>query len=478
MPLTVREGDIHLADLQTRMPFRYGIATMTRMPMAFVRVALDLDGRTVFGVAADLLPPKWFTKDPNRDPDLEVREMLAVIARTLEISIGVRGESPFEIWQELYETQDIWSETEDVPPLLAHFGTSLVERAVIDAWCRGMGDSFHRLLRADQTGLSLDSIHPELAGRTAADLLPRSPLRETTVRHTVGLADPLTQADLPSAERLDDGLPQTLEDCIRTYGLRHFKIKLCGDLTTDRPRLEAIEKILTASATDYQVSLDGNEQFKAFPAFRDYWDELNGIPAVQRLIERLLFVEQPVHRDHALDSGLLEWADRPAIIIDESDANVAAVPLALKLGYAGASHKNCKGVFRGIAAACLLENRKHREPGRTFIHSGEDLCNLGPVALQQDLAVAAALGITSVERNGHHYVAGLSWLAPEWQAPLIHSHGDLYRRSRDGWPTLDIRDGRIRLASVNESPFGLRPLPDPAAFTPAADWVWPPAEPC
>jgi hypothetical protein len=31
--------------------------------------------------------------------------------------------------------------------------------------------------------------------------------------------------------------------------------------------------------------------------------------------------------------------------------------------------------------------------------SGEDLCNTGPIALLQDLAVMAALGIESVERN-------------------------------------------------------------------------------
>jgi hypothetical protein len=30
----------------------------------------------------------------------------------------------------------------------------------------------------------------------------------------------------------------------------------------------------------------------------------------------------------------------------------------------------------------------------------------------------------------------------------------LYRTSERGWPTLDIRDGRIDLASVNSQPFG------------------------
>ena len=58
-PVNIRvcEADLHLHNLHTRMPFKYGIATMTHMPMAFVRVALEVDGRTTLGVAADLLPP-------------------------------------------------------------------------------------------------------------------------------------------------------------------------------------------------------------------------------------------------------------------------------------------------------------------------------------------------------------------------------------------------------------------------------------
>jgi len=59
--------DLRLLAMRTRMPFRYGIATMTALPHArlFVRVAID--GREVQGVAADHLPPKWFTKDPRAD---------------------------------------------------------------------------------------------------------------------------------------------------------------------------------------------------------------------------------------------------------------------------------------------------------------------------------------------------------------------------------------------------------------------------
>jgi cyclopropane fatty-acyl-phospholipid synthase-like methyltransferase len=57
--------------------------------------------------------------------------------------------------------------------------------------------------------------------------------------------------------------------------------------------------------------------------------------------------------------------------------------------------------------------------------SGEDLCNVGPVALLQDLVVQAALGVTSVERNGHHYFKGLSAWPAAVQAHVLKEHGDV-----------------------------------------------------
>ena len=87
--------------------------------------------------------------------------------------------------------------------------------------------------------------------------------------------------------------------------------------------------------------------------------------------------------------------------------------------------------------------------------SGEDLCNIGPVALLQDLAVMAALGIRSVERNGHHYHAGLSQFPRTVQQQVLASHPDLYAVSAGGWPALKIMDGEINLQSINQAPFGV-----------------------
>ena len=55
--MRIVSADVHLIDLETRFPFKYGIATMTRAPYAMVRVQVESGGRTVAGISADLLPP-------------------------------------------------------------------------------------------------------------------------------------------------------------------------------------------------------------------------------------------------------------------------------------------------------------------------------------------------------------------------------------------------------------------------------------
>jgi hypothetical protein len=150
------------------------------------------------------------------------------------------------------------------------------------------------------------------------------------------------------------------------------------------------------------------------------------------------------------------------MIIDESDGELESAAHALELGYAGTSHKNCKGIVKGIANAGLLE--KLRQQGERAVLTGEDLCNLGPVALLQDLAMMALLGIEHVERNGHHYYRGLGLWPADWQEAALLAHGDLYTADDHGFVRLDIRSGRINLGSINQAPFGVAHQFDPSQF--------------
>jgi len=475
MRLKVRATELFIHNLRTRLPFRYGIATMTRVPHAIVRVTLEIDGRVQHGLSEDHLPPKWFTKNPESSYRDDVEDMLAVIRNACAKAEAARAAtSVCELWREIHAQQKLWATERGFPPLLWGFGVSLVERAIIDAFCRAQRISFARAVRENTLGFQPEAIYPELAGRNAAEFLAERPLERLIVRHTVGLLDALTDAEIPNDERLRDGLPQSLEASLREEGITHLKIKLAGNRDGDHARLQRVGEILKQIGRPFVFTLDGNENWNSVAPFREHWESFVADPILARFFEGLIFVEQPFHRDVALAPGtareLLAWPTRPPMIIDESDGEPGTLALALDSGYAGGSHKNCKGVFKGLANACLIAHRRHIDPARRLHLSAEDLCNIGPLALLQDLAVVATLGIPEVERNGHHYFAGLSQWPQQIQELTLTAHGDLYHRHASGFAAVHIEGGTIAVRSVLAAPFGLEPLLDPAIFTPADEW--------
>lgn len=466
---TFEPFELFVLPARTRFPFRYGIASMTDVPHVFMRTRVQAGPHTGVGLTAEGLPPKWFTKDASTTFVQDLPALLETILRAAHTAeaIGATPTTFFELWRGVCREQDAWAAAHSVPPLLAGLGVSLVERAVLDGLCRATRTPLSRAIAANQLNVRLGEIYPELGNAQPADLLPGLPRQRCFVRHTIGLGDPLAPADVRPDERVDDGLPQDLETSIRAYGLRYFKVKLKGVPTEDSARLREILRVLDLStAGDFRLTVDGNENFHDFRAFQDFWEQVNCDPTLTDVPKRTLVVEQPVHRDRALDDESREtiqrWQHSPLLIIDESDGAIGDVPRALDTGYAGSSFKSCKGIVKGIANACLLAARQAQ--GRHCVLTGEDLCTLGPVALQQDLAMMSLLGIEHVERNGHHYYRGLSMLPREWQRAALEAHADLYASHPMGFTCLRVADGALDLASTNAAPFGVAPALDVSGF--------------
>jgi len=473
MKISVCETELFIRNLTLRVPFRYGITTMTRVPHLVVRARVAFDGSVQQGFAADNLPPKWFTKNPDSEFGDELADMLEVTQSAAGLAQGLPPSATvFSWWRQVSQAQQAWAATREFPPLLSGFGVSLIERAVIDAFCRVTGQTFAHAARTNAFGVHLNEIHPELGSLAPSELLPAPAARSIIVRHTVGLADALGSGD--DAEGVVDGLPHTLEEFIREQGLTHFKIKLGGDIGQDRARLRRISEVIERHSSSCAFTLDGNENFRAVEPFRALWEGLREDRELGRFLGGLIFVEQPFHRDVALSAettaDLLAWPERPPMIIDESDSSTDSLRLALAGGYAGTSHKNCKGTFKGLANACLIEHRRRSNPGQSLHISSEDLTNLGPIALTQDLAVVATLGIRHAERNGHHYFAGLSQFPDSIQRETLRHHGDLFARHSGGYPVVRIAGGILNIGSVVDAPFGVGFEPDLAEFTPVEDW--------
>jgi len=442
-------------ELHTRIPFRYGIATMTHVTHIWLELSATIDGEKVVGQAADHLPPKWFTKNPDSSLDQEVAEMKDVMVAAGAALSGRTGKSVHALIQEAAITHRTVTSTAGWPELLAHFGLAVVERALIDAFCRRHQSPLGEVLRANGLGIELGDFHPELTGVAPGSGLPATSLTEVSARHTVGLGDPLEEADIAADEQPGDGLPVSLSEVIPRYGINEFKIKVAGESDAALARLERVVGIIDReTGGDYRATLDGNEFFPSMAAWKDFWLQAMDLPSLASLHRALVFVEQPVHRDQALADEvgrvLCDWSGHPPFLIDESGASPADLRRALDLGYIGVSHKNCKGIIHGVANRCLLAHRG--DDGLRM--SGEDLSNTGPLSMPQDLAAQAALGNASVERNGHHYFAGFAGWPEALSTQMLRRFPELYAKADSGLVAVDLRDGRLPCHDVNRSAFG------------------------
>jgi hypothetical protein len=476
-PLALADVTFHVRDLRLRLPFRFGAVTMTEVALLHVAVVAEAaDGRRVRGFAADNLAPKWFDKDPRKSSADNVRDLLqsAEDARAAYTAAAARPRPFWAIWRDAYPECRRLGTLRGANGLVASFGSSLFERALADCAGRLAGADVVEMLRADVLGLRPREVHPEVE---AADLLAwasAAPPATVAVRHTVGLVDPLTGADL-AAEAPDDGLPRTLEEYVALHGLRHFKLKVAGDVEADLDRLGRIAAVLDRLAPGpYLATLDGNEQYTSIEQFRHLVDRVYASPRLHRLARALAFIEQPLDRAIALDpdatAGLAELSDRVPLLVDESDGDLDAFRQAVAAGYRGVSTKNCKGIVKSFLNRSLIERLNRGRPAAAALFmSAEDLTNVPVVPLQQDLATVRALGLAHVERNGHHYVRGLAHCSPRERADAVRQHPDLYTGDeQEAW--LRIEEGRLRLGSLATPGYGVAFDPDLEAMMPLDAW--------
>ncbi len=459
MKFSITAIDLLERDVTLRMPFRFGIVTLTQAPQAFVRARIRLaDGKQAEGAAAELLAPKWFDKTPTLTNEQNFEQLRASLALARDAYLAGGENNAFGHSIDHYGPQIALGALRGLNSLTACYGPALIDRAILDALCRALGVSFYQAIAANLPAIAAPGWQADLAAFDMdgflAGLKPRS---QIAARHTVGLVDPITASDMKVP--VADGLPETLEQVVERYGHRWFKLKVGGDVGADVERLAAIASVLDRIGEPYHASLDGNEQYASVEGVLELWQRIKVEPRLRRLVASVVFIEQPIKRQNALSGDVTELAEEKPVIIDESDDSLEAFPRARALGYTGVSSKTCKGLYKSLlnSARCRLWNRE--ESSERYFMSGEDLTIQAGLALQQDLALVSVLGLTHVERNGHHYVNGMAGLPEAEQAAFLQAHGDLYERSH-GAVRVKIRNGMLAIESLGCTGYASAAMPD------------------
>ncbi len=451
--LTVRDIAFFERPVSFARPFRFGAVTISATPQAFVRVEIEVEGKgSATGASAEFLVPKWFDKRGHLAPEETVDELRRSLLIARELYLGHKGfDTAFGLHAECIGAQVEACAREDIPLLAAAYGPAEIDKAILDALLRCVGADFFDGMRENIAGidarLSRDLSDDEL-GRFLAG---RKRLARVAIRHTVGLDDTV-EGEGGVADRKENA------------GARYFKLKLNGDPAHDATRLIRIGGELDKLPHDYSVTLDANEQYADLEALGALVDRIDHDQALSPIASKLLYIEQPMPRDITKTSPLGALASR-SFIIDEADDSYDAFPTARALGYRGISSKSCKGIYKSIVNATRAA--KWSAVDATYFVTGEDLTCQAGLAVQQDLALGALIGVTHAERNGHHYVDGFGETPAAEAEAFLSAHLDLY--VRDGNKIrLAIHDGDLLTGSLTASGFATSVHPDWSTMPPLA----------
>jgi len=451
--LTVRDISFFERPVSFARPFRFGAVVVNATPQMFVRVEINVEGKgNATGASAEFLVPKWFDKRPHLSPEQTVSELRRSLLIARELYLAHSGyETAFALHAACIGAQVEACANEDIPPLAAAYGPAEIDKAILDALLRTAGANFFDGMAANISGIDA-RLSRDLGNDDIAQFLSvRKRLERVAIRHTVGMDDTIEG---------EGGVADISENA----GARYFKLKLNGDPVHDAERLTRIGRELATLPHDYQVTLDANEQYADLGALSALVDRLDRDPALRPIATKLLYIEQPMPRDITRQSPLGALARRD-FIVDEADDSYDAFSVARALGYRGISSKSCKGIYKSMINATRAA--KWSAAGTKCFIAGEDLTCQAGLAVQQDLALGALIGVTHAERNGHHYVDGFGDTPAAEAEAFLTAHPDLY--AKDGHTVrLAIHNGDLMTGSLTTPGFASSVHPVWSTMSPLA----------
>ena len=269
---------------------------------------------------------------------------------------------------------------------------------------------------------------PEFKGRFPGQYVLRAPKPWLWCNHSVGAGDPIKSSEIK--KRVNDGLPQSLDEWIVADGLSHLKIKLDGNnLQADVSRVIEIDQVATTvklpeGVRDWHYSLDFNEQCPNVEYLLGFIRGIN--QQSPGCYERITFIEQPTRRDLVAspEQYLFQVSRMKPVVMDESLTGFDALLHGRKIGYTGVALKACKGQSQSMVINAAAQEFK-------MYLTVQDLTCPG-ASLIQSAGIASHISqIDILESNSREYV-------PSGNRPWLQKFPGLF----------EIRDGKLHTANL------------------------------
>ncbi|MBN2023814.1 MAG: mandelate racemase/muconate lactonizing enzyme family protein [Pirellulales bacterium] len=403
-----------------RTPIRFGGRTLVEATLLDVAVEVETrSGRRACGFGSMPMSDGWAWPSKTVASADALAAMIGLGRQMAQAAVdGGASGHPLEIAHELGQHCAGVAETiataaglaEPMPRLAQLVATSPLEAAIHDAYGRALGRNSYDVLGGEFVNRDLAAyLTDEFAGEYLDRYTLRRPKATMPLYHLVGALDPLTGADV--AQRIGDGLPETLGEWIRADGLTHLKIKLAGDdLDWDVQRVVAVDRVAAPvqaqrGCAAWFYSADFNEKCENVEYVLAFLARLGELSP--EALARLQYIEQPTSRDLRAhpENRMHEAARIKPVVIDEALVDFESLELSRRQGYSGVALKACKGhgeaLLMGAAAqkyGMFLCVQDLTCPGYSFLHSASLAARIPTVA--------------AVEGNARQYVpeANRPWL--------------------------------------------------------------------
>lgn len=407
--ISIKEISTESRSYQYRLPMKFGgrVVEDCTLLRCTVTVTSGSSRKKIVGTGEMTMGNAWAWPSKAIPANMTLRLLLEFADQLVESArgVGLSGD-PLQITHKLAgKRESLAAEfarqrglTEPIPKLATMLVGSPLEAAIHDAYGRAHGRNSFDCMTADFLNQDLSAyLGAEYAGMYPDRFLSPKPKSTMPLYHLVGALDPLTEDDV--RQRINDGLPETLEQWLRTDGISHLKIKLAGnDLDWDVGRIVEVNRVAERVAPErkWKVSLDFNEQCPN----EDYvLDLLERIERLSRpALDRVQYIEQPTPRDltQRTEMTVHRIARLRPIVIDESLTDLESLRLARQRGYTGIALKACKGQSECLLMAAAAAHQQ-------MFMCVQDLTCIGGSFLHSASLASRLPGVAAIEGNGRQY---------------------------------------------------------------------------
>ena len=392
-----------------RSPLKFGGRVVKDVTV--FRVALSLEDQNTkkkaHGIGEMTMGTAWAWPSANLTPEMALKTVIVLAERIVAAATSLLADQhPLHLASQIKPIAKRLAEelaasmklTEAIPDLAIALAVSPLDIALHDAYGRLHGKNSFDCFTHEHVGADLSHfLGEEFLGKDFSEIIAPKTAPTLFLYHLVGSLDPLSKDDLN--RKIDDGLPETLEDWIRSQQLSHLKIKLTGkELDADVGRVVEIDRIASRAfpTKQFSYSLDFNEACENEDYVIDFLERLERLN--REAVPKIHYIEQPMGRDLRLrkEVTMHRVSRLKPVVIDESLTDLEMLRFAKQQGYSGVAVKACKGISDSI----LLSAAAKQWGMKIYI---QDLTCIGGSFMASASLASRIQGVTAVEGNGRQY---------------------------------------------------------------------------